>query len=572
MKHSQLIPLGVAVSLFSLSLLPSARAAGSAIWNLNPPSNLWYGATNWTPATIPNNIADTATFGVSNTTSIFQAPGGLLADLGTFAFNPGASAYTINFAANLFVTSTIGAGVVNNSGVLQAFSLPASSEFRDVNETNNTLSFLNSATAGTLTQWTVLGSYRGAYRPGELMFNDSATGASATFIVGPGGSDIGGEDGDGFGGILDFRGSSTADHSTITVTGGLAGVDYGSPPDAFFTDNATAANATITTTAGTISLADGGKLEFYSNSTAASATITNQGGAVSGALPGQTTFFDTATAGNATVIATAGTNGASGGLVLFYGSATGGTARCELFGNGTLNIDGHLAPGVTIGSLEGDGLVTLGSNSLTVGSNNLDTTFAGVISGSGSLTKIGRGKVTLVGGNTYSGRTQVKQGTLSIQDRTGSLMVIAGSVDVDGGTFGGSGLVGGAAVIGNATGRQATLEADQLHGGNFIIQKSLKFNPGATCKIDVNSKGGRYSNVWAKGVTISEGAIFAISDSSNGIFLPSNLIMINNTSSMPIVGTFANLPDGGTITVGQNTYVANYHGGDGNDLLMMVNQ
>ena len=39
---------------------------------------------------------------------------------------------------------------------------------------------------------------------------------------------------------------------------------------------------------------------------------------------------------------------------------------------------------------------------------------------------------------------------------------------------------------------------------------------------------------------------------------------------MPIIGTFMNLPDGGTITAGSNTFQANYEGGDGNDLTLTV--
>jgi hypothetical protein len=37
-----------------------------------------------------------------------------------------------------------------------------------------------------------------------------------------------------------------------------------------------------------------------------------------------------------------------------------------------------------------------------------------------------------------------------------------------------------------------------------------------------------------------------------------------------IAGIFINLPDGGTITVGSNTFQANYEGGDGNDLTLPV--
>lgn len=39
-----------------------------------------------------------------------------------------------------------------------------------------------------------------------------------------------------------------------------------------------------------------------------------------------------------------------------------------------------------------------------------------------------------------------------------------------------------------------------------------------------------------------------------------------------IHGNFGNLPDGGTITAGSNTFQANYEGGDGNDLTLTVVQ
>ena len=44
--------------------------AGSAAWNLNPTNANWNTALNWTPATVPNSSADTATFNLSNTTGV----------------------------------------------------------------------------------------------------------------------------------------------------------------------------------------------------------------------------------------------------------------------------------------------------------------------------------------------------------------------------------------------------------------------------------------------------------------------------------------------------------------------
>jgi hypothetical protein len=40
----------------------------------------------------------------------------------------------------------------------------------------------------------------------------------------------------------------------------------------------------------------------------------------------------------------------------------------------------------------------------------------------------------------------------------------------------------------------------------------------------------------------------------------------------PINGTFANLPDGGIVTINGNNFQANYGGGDGNDLTLTVVQ
>ncbi|HEY1770749.1 MAG TPA: hypothetical protein VGG02_10905 [Chthoniobacterales bacterium] len=50
------------------------------------------------------------------------------------------------------------------------------------------------------------------------------------------------------------------------------------------------------------------------------------------------------------------------------------------------------------------------------------------------------------------------------------------------------------------------------------------------------------------------------------------LTVISNTASTPISGTFANLPDGAILTVGNTKLQASYEGGDGNDLMLTVVQ
>jgi autotransporter-associated beta strand protein len=268
------------------------------------------------------------------------------------------------------------------------------------------------------------------------------------------------------------------------------------------------------------------------------------------------------------------------GLIRLIGSSVADMARVELF-DGRLDISFHHAPGVTIGSLEGTGDVFLGSRNLTVGSNNLSTTFSGRIQdggsyggSGGSLTKIGTGKLVLKHWNSYSGGTTVKRGKLLVNNKysggTGS-----GGVQVDGGWLGGKGIITGAVTVGNGTGSGAVLAPGYLHGagspGTLTIYQTLTFNSDGIYRVKVNSSSATSDEVSAYGVTINSGAQFAVADLGTGT-LPTGTVftVIDNTSANPIAGTFSNLADGSTFTSNGNTYQVSYEGGDGNDLTLTV--
>jgi len=138
--------------------------------------------------------------------------------------------------------------------------------------------------------------------------------------------------------------------------------------------------------------------------------------------------------------------------LVFVGSSTGSTAQIELGsdpvfgGSGVLDISGHNAPGVTIGSIEGDAttFVFLAANNLTVGSNDLSTTFFGVIEDngfSGSLAKMGKKTLDLMGANIYTGATNINGGALQVDGSISSNTIINHK-----GT-----LAGGGTVYGNVT-------------------------------------------------------------------------------------------------------------------------
>jgi fibronectin-binding autotransporter adhesin len=99
--------------------------------------------------------------------------------------------------------------------------------------------------------------------------------------------------------------------------------------------------------------------------------------------------------------------------VLKMGSVTGlgsGTA-VSVSSGATLDLNNN---STTIASIAGAGSITLGSATLTAGSDNSTTALSGVISGTGDLMKTGSGILTLSGTNTFTGNTTVSGGSISV--------------------------------------------------------------------------------------------------------------------------------------------------------------
>jgi len=233
---------------------------------------------------------------------------------------------------------------------------------------------------------------------------------------------------------------------------------------------------------------------------------------------------------------------------------------------------------MSIGSLNGSGFVHLGGNILSVGSNNLRTTFSGVIQDGGhgggtrgSLEKTGGSKLTLSNANTYSGGTTVSQGGLLIRNSSGS-GTGTGPVNVKKGSLGGTGIIAGAVTLGTGAGRGAVLVPGSRKSlGTLTIQSTIAFMADATYDFALNSNLGIADLVIANGVTIASGAIFAAVDNGNTVRLAGTTFTpIRNTAATAINGRFSNLADGSTVTVGVNKFQVSYSGGDGNDLTLTV--
>ena len=527
LRHgSFLIPLALA----SAALLTSTALAETDLphplytWSLNPTNNDWNTATNWMPQGAPDTKGERAAFGSSSITTIAAAN-----EVHSVEFNPGASQYTIT-GSLLFN----GGGVINNSGVMQTFT--------------GNYYFTKGATASSLVTFA-----NGSFGFARTELSGPGCSAGSAIYVNPTG--------------VGFSTRSTAGQATFT--GNSHTIRF---------DKADAGSATFVNNGGTTFGGDGGLIKFRKSS-AASSTITNNGGAVFGGHGARLTFHKS-DANNATLIANGGAGPGSGATILFTEESSGDIARVEVFGNGNLDVSRPAAAGNSIGSLEGNGLVFLGGGNLSIGGNNLNTNFAGVISDEGgiqegtggSITKDGTGILTFSSANTYTGGTTINDGSLLVNNTSG-FGTGTGAVQDDSGILGGTGTIAGAVTIGDGSGLGAILSPGSNAGkiGALNIQGTLTYNSDGTCELEVDSTNVSTDEILADAVTIDDGAQFSLADLGSNTLNPgTSFILISNTAATPINGTFSNLPDGSTFSVGSNTYQVNYEGGDGNDLTLTV--
>jgi autotransporter-associated beta strand protein len=582
-----------------VAILATAQTlyGGSATWNLNPVNNHWGKAANWTPATVPYGDNDVATFGASNVTDIMlgDTPDGYATTVvAEISFAQGASAYTIilsPLAQNGYFTQLVfmGAGITNNSGVVQNF-VAATSSTRNSGQ----FFFLQSASAGENVVITneggdnPLSGMYGAY----TSFWDSSSAGKASVINE--GSTASGTIYGGFTNLLDYSSAESAAfiNNPGTFSGAAAGHTFvgTSPPGSIgtstFINNAAAIpgaeggwteidggvsdGASFFARGASVADAQGGQVYAFGGD--GYSTYTAEGGRGSNAQGGLIDVLYVPASDQTVVTARGGRNGGLGGTILIEDSADIPLPQFQVFGNGVLDLANVTDPTMPIGSLAGNGMVLLAGHGLAIGSNNLSTTFSGLIQDSGALVKVGSGTLTLSGANSYTGATTVTAGTLRVNNQSGSATG-SGPVKVQAGTLGGKGTIAGPVTIGTGNGSGAVLapstRANQL--AILTLQHALTFKADGSYSYKLNTNSATADQVIANRVNIQSGAQFSFQSFGNRR-LPIGTIFtaISNTSATPISGTFANLPDGSTFTVGRNNYQVNYEGGDGNDLALTV--
>ena len=218
----------------------------------------------------------------------------------------------------------------------------------------------------------------------------------------------------------------------------------------------------VTLTAGTIQNGTLTGSSYYANS-----------GLISASLGGASSALTVASG----VVTLTGSNGFGGGTTIAggtlninndnnLGSSGGGLA---FTGNGTLQQAATAS--VRLGS--GRAISIAKNVTATIDTQGNAMSIAGAISGSGGLTKVSAGTLTLSGSNTYSGVTNVNAGGLYVN---GSLLA-GGIVNVNAGMLGGSGIVGQTTVASGGT-----IDVSQ-NGANSFSLASLTFNGAGTINL-----------------------------------------------------------------------------------------
>jgi autotransporter-associated beta strand protein/probable HAF family extracellular repeat protein len=462
-----------------------------------------------------------------------------------FLANPNPFPFIDLAGSNLTIGSLAGAGLVTNSGVSSPATLTvggdnSSTTFSGVIQDGNSATALTKVGSGTL-MLSGVNTYSGATNINAGTLQGGASNAfspnSAVTIASGALLDLGGFNQT----IASVAGAGTVTNGGVSSPAALtAGGDNSSTTFSGVIQDGTSATALIKVGSGTLTLSGantysgatninagavrGGASNTFSPNSAVTiasgalldlrgfnqtigsltgtGTVTNSGVSSPAALTAggdnsSTTFSGVIQDGTSATALTktgagtltlSGANSYTGLTSIVAGTlALSGTSIASSSGVldlGTFDISATSA-GATIGTLSGNGIVRLGSRTLTI--SNGSTGFSGAINGSGGLT-LSAGTLVLAGINTYSGPTAINGGTLDI---AGSIASSSLTSVNSGATLAGAGAVGNLQV--NAGGVFAP--GNGAPGSSMIVSGNLAFQSAALYLVQINPSTASFVSV-----------------------------------------------------------------------------
>ncbi|WP_170302862.1 autotransporter-associated beta strand repeat-containing protein [Reyranella soli] len=339
--------------------------------------------------------------------------------------------------------------------------------------------------------------------------------------------------------VLAPTGAVSADDSNVTVAGGRLQLGNANSANLFTTSTTTVGTGAVLDLNGfNVTIGDLRGAGTVSTGNVAGQLLTVQQGQFSGSITGAGGLVKT----GAGLLSLNGANSYSGATTVNGGALAAGAANAFSSAS-AFNVGpaGTLVVGSfdqTIGSLAGEGAVELGA-ALTAGVNNASTSYAGVLSGTGSFNKAGTGTMLLTGANTYSGGTTVSGGTLQLG--AGASLASGGALAINGGVFDNG---GNAVSVGALSGSG---------GGILLNGGSLATSSAASTTLAANISGsGAFTkagagtlilagiNSYTGGTTVSGGVLQGNSASLQGNILNNASVVFNQTGG----GTYAGAMSG----------------------------
>ncbi len=201
-----------------------------------------------------------------------------------------------------------------------------------------------------------------------------------------------------------------------------------------------------------------------------------------------------------------GTNSYSGGTSLNTGAIV--IANNSALGTGTVTMaDSTALVSALANTVIGNNIVTLGNGTLNTLANNF--TINGIISGAGSITKVGTGNLFLNGANSYAGGTALNAGTITVGNNAG---LGTGTLTMVDGTFlvaGVDGLNVGNAVVTLGNGTIDT-------GANVFTLSGILSGAGSFTKLGSGNLILTGANTYAGGTLLNAGTITVANNSALG--------------------------------------------------------
>ncbi|OQB80125.1 MAG: tRNA nuclease WapA precursor [Planctomycetes bacterium ADurb.Bin126] len=297
---------------------------------------------------------------------------------------------------------------------------------------------LDGGTLKTTATFTIDDSNRGITlgAGGGTVEADSSSTLTVANVVAGGGSLT--KDGSGaliLSGTNTYTGKTTVSAGTLSIS---SEDNLGANPASFTADQLTLDGGTLKTTATFtiddsnrgITLGTGGStVEAGSSTTLTVASIIDGSGSLTKDGSGSLTLGAANTFGGDTRLA-------AGTLIVGNASALqNSTLDMNAADSGSIDFSTYDA---TLGGLKGSRSLDMDGRTLSIGNNGQSTEYSGVLS-DGALAKIGSGTLTLSGSNTYTGKTTISAGTLSIsaEDNLGAnpASFTADQLTLDGGTL-----------------------------------------------------------------------------------------------------------------------------------------